>query len=81
MSESTVTSKGQITIPKVVRERLHLEPGDKVYFDVQDDGSVSLITRKHPIESLFGLLKAKVKLKRPITIEEMNPASMDDTHK
>jgi hypothetical protein len=40
-----------------------------------------MMTRKHPIESLFGLLKAKVKLKRPITIEEMNPASMDDVHK
>jgi AbrB family looped-hinge helix DNA binding protein len=78
MAESTVTSKGQITIPKAVRERLHLEPGDKVYFDVQDDGSVSMMTRKHPIESLFGLLKSKVNRKRPITIEEMNPGSMDD---
>ena len=81
MAESTVTSKGQITIPKVVRERLHLEPGDKVYFDVRDDGSVSMLTRKHPVESLFGLLKDKVKLKRPITIEEMNPASLDDQDK
>lgn len=80
MAESTVTSKGQITIPKAVRERLHLEPGDKVYFDVQDDGSVSMVTRKHSIESLFGLLKAKVRRKRPITIEEMNPASMGDEH-
>lgn len=77
MAESTVTSKGQITIPKAVRERLHLEPGDTVYFDVQDDGSVSMMTRKHPITSLSGLLKGKVKLKRPITIREMNPASMD----
>ena len=78
MAESTVTSKGQITIPKAVRERLHLEPGDKVYFDVHDDGTVSMMTRKHPVESLFGLLKTNVKLKRPISIEEMNPASMDD---
>ena len=78
MAESTITSKGQITIPKVVRERLHLEPGDKVYFDVRDDGSVSMLTRKHPVESLFGLLKDKGKVKRPITIDEMNPASLDD---
>jgi AbrB family looped-hinge helix DNA binding protein len=81
MAESTITSKGQITIPKVVRERLQLEPGDRVYFDVRDDGSVSMMTRKHPIESLFGLLKGKVKLKRPITIDEMNPASLDDRDK
>ena len=38
MAESTVTSKGQITIPKAVRERLQLEPGDKVYFNVREDG-------------------------------------------
>jgi AbrB family looped-hinge helix DNA binding protein len=81
MTESTLTSKGQITIPKVVRDRLHLEPGDKVYFDVQDDGSVSMVTRKQPVESLFGLLKDKVKLKRPITIAEMNPGSLDDRHR
>lgn len=80
MAESTLTSKGQITIPKAVRERLHLEPGDKVYFDVQGDGSVSMVTRKHAVESLFGLLKPNVRLKRPITIEEINPASMDDGH-
>lgn len=78
MAESTITSKGQITIPKVVRERLNLEPGDKVYFDVQDDGSVSMLTRKHPVESLFGLLKDKARLKRPITIAEMNPASLHE---
>ena len=81
MAESTLTSKGQITIPKVVRERLHLEPGDRVYFDVQDDGSVSLVTRKYPVESLFGLLKNNVKLKRPIAIDEMNPASLDDRNR
>ena len=81
MAESTVTTKGQITIPKAVRKRLHLEPGDKVYFDVHGDGSVSMMTRKAPIESLFGLLKSKVKLKRPITIDEINPGSMDDESK
>ena len=78
MAESTITSKGQITIPKVVRERLHLEAGDKVYFDVREDGSVCMMTHKHPVESLFGFLKGKVRLKRPITIAEMNPASLDD---
>lgn len=78
MSESTLSSKGQITIPKAVRERLNLEPGDRVYFDVRDDGSVLMIARNQPLESLFGLLKDKIKLKRPLTIAEMNPASLDD---
>ena len=78
MPESTITSKGQITIPKVVREKLHLETGDTVYFDIRDDGTVLLVPRNEPVESLFGLLKHKATLRRPLTIEEMNPASGDD---
>ena len=78
MAESTVTSKGQITIPKVVREALHLEVGDKVYFDVKPDGTVVLMARNEPVESLFGLLKAKARLRKSLTIQEMNPASADD---
>ena len=78
MAESTVTSKGQITIPKVVREALRLEVGDKVYFDVKQDGTVVLMARNEPVESLFGLLKAKARPRKPLTIEEMNPASADD---
>ena len=78
MAESTVTSKGQITIPKVVRERLNLEPGDKVQFEIQDDGSVLMVACNEPVEKLFGFLKGSVKLKRPVTVAEMNPASLDD---
>lgn len=78
MPDSTVTSKGQITIPKVVRERLNLEPGDKVYFDLRDDGSVLMVACNEPVESLFGLLKAKVTMVKPLSIAEMNPASLDD---
>jgi len=78
MAESTVTSKGQITIPKGVRERLRLEPGDKVYFDVREDGSVRLVARNEPLENLFGALKARVNRRRPLSIEAMNPASLDD---
>jgi AbrB family looped-hinge helix DNA binding protein len=78
MAESTLTTKGQITIPKVVRDAVHLEVGDKVYFDIKDDGSVVLMARNQPVESLFGMLKTKARLKRPLSIEEMNPASADD---
>ena len=78
MYEATVTSKGQITIPKAVRERLNLEPGDTIYFDAQDDGSVLIVARNEPVEQLFGLLKGARRRKRPLTVEEMNPASLDD---
>jgi len=75
MSESTVTSKGQITIPKAVREVLHLDVGDTVYFDLRPDGTVVLMARNAPVESLFGLLKRSG---TPISIAEMNPASLPD---
>jgi antitoxin PrlF len=78
MPDSTLTSKGQITIPKVVREALHLEIGDKVYFDLREDGTVRIVARNEPVESLFGLLKTKTRRKRSIPVEQMNPASGDE---
>ena len=58
MVEATMTTKGQITIPKSIRDRLRLEPGDKVYFDIRDDGSVRVVARNHPMERLFGMLQS-----------------------
>jgi AbrB family looped-hinge helix DNA binding protein len=37
---STVTTKGQVTIPKEVRELLGIKPGNAVAFEVDDDGRV-----------------------------------------
>ena len=37
---SRLSSKGQVTIPSEVRERLHLEPGDTVIYEVEDDRAV-----------------------------------------
>ena len=37
---ATVTSKGQVTIPKPIRDRLHLEPGDKIDFTLDEAGDV-----------------------------------------
>ena len=39
---TTITSKGQVTIPKHIRDSLHLEPGSKVVFDVNNDGELVL---------------------------------------
>jgi len=41
--EATVTSKGQITIPKAVREQLDLHEGEKVLFRFDDEGGVRLV--------------------------------------
>ena len=75
--KTVVSEKGQITIPKAVRERLHLEAGDKVYFDVREDGSVIMVARNEPLEGLFGMLKSTSGRRRALTVDEMNPASLD----
>lgn len=41
--EATVTSKGQLTIPKAVRDRLNIQPGEKVLFRFDEEGGVRLV--------------------------------------
>jgi antitoxin PrlF len=71
MSEAKMTSKGQITVPKDVRLRLGLKPGDRVRFIVEGDGRVRLLPAKRDISELVGILP---KPKRALTIEEMDEA-------
>jgi len=40
---TTVTSKGQVTIPKAVRDRLNIKPGNAVDFELAEDGRVVLV--------------------------------------
>ena len=52
---STITSKGQVTIPKDVRERMNLKEGDMIAFVPMRDGTL-IVPRNKPAESIFGLL-------------------------
>ena len=71
MIEAKMTSKGQITVPKDVRMKLNLKPGDRVRFVIEADGRVRLWPAKRDITSLRGVLP---KPKRALTIEEMDDA-------
>ena len=51
--ESAITVKGQATIPKAIREHLHLKAGDRVKFFVHPDGTVVLLP-KLPASALHG---------------------------
>lgn len=44
--EATVTSKGQITLPRAMRQALNLAPGDRVRFTRSGDGAIVLAARK-----------------------------------
>jgi antitoxin PrlF len=69
--EAAVTSQGQVTIPKEVRERLGVRPGGKLRFTLEDRHRVVLTAAGHSILDLVGILP---KPKRAMTIKEMDEA-------
>lgn len=66
-----MTSKGQITVPKDVRLKLNLKPGDRVLFVVEGDGTVCMHALNKDISSLIGILPRP---KRTATLEEIEEA-------
>lgn len=55
---ATVTSKGQITIPKAIRQALGIKEKDRLLFFVEDDRLVLIPLRHRPLSELFGALPA-----------------------
>ena len=72
MTVATLNSKGQITIPKQVREHLKLNPGDKLDFVIESEGRVVIRPAKLDVRELKGLLKRRDG--KVLSIEEMNAA-------
>ena len=72
MADAKLTSKGQITIPKEVRDYLKLRAGDSIRFDLQPNGRVVLRSRNVRLMDLCGALKRPGQ--KPVSIEEMNRA-------
>ena len=70
MITSTVSSKGQVTIPKKIREFLELETFDKVVFIPLEEGKVMITNKQIPVSDLFGMLKHR-KPKQTVSVEEM----------
>ena len=54
MVSASITSKGQITIPKIVRDSLGLSPGDRVAFEVHGSSEVVLKPLTKSVDDVFG---------------------------
>ena len=67
MIESGITSKGQTTLPKAVREALGVKPGDRVRYAIL--GGKVMIMPARPVSRLFGALKYDGP---PKTLEDMD---------
>jgi AbrB family looped-hinge helix DNA binding protein len=70
MSHATITSKGQITIPKDVRNILHLESGSKVDFFINDNGEAVMRSLSKTTEEVFGILSSPKR--RKVSVKEMD---------
>jgi AbrB family looped-hinge helix DNA binding protein len=71
MATSTMTTKGQVTIPLDVRQRLGLDAGDRIEFVEIEHGVFAIKPAIDDVRSLKGLLR---KPARPVSVEDMNAA-------
>ncbi|MDZ7760651.1 MAG: AbrB/MazE/SpoVT family DNA-binding domain-containing protein [Desulfovermiculus sp.] len=72
MPAATVTSKGQITIPKSIRDDMKIQEGDKLDFSLNEEGDIIISLVKKKVDDVFGLLYRPEQT--PITMEEMDEA-------
>ena len=71
MTTATITSKGQVTIPKDVRTRLGIGTGDRLEFVEIQDGVFQIVAATRDVHTLKGIVP---KPKEPVTIKKMNQA-------
>ena len=69
---ATVTDKGQVTLPKAIRDLLNIRPGSRIDFQVTADKTLTAQVQTRGSEGLFGLLHRPGQ--RTISIEEMDDA-------
>jgi len=69
--EATITSKGQVTLPKDLREALNLSTGDKLCFVLSGKNEVRMIPKHMPVQKLKGILPAP---DLPVSLEQMKLA-------
>lgn len=69
-NEATLTSKGQTTIPKDIRDRLSLKAGDRMTFTPMPDATVVMRVKTRSVMDLGGLLHQKGR--KAVAIEQLS---------
>ena len=70
MALATLTNKGQVTIPKEVRDSMGLHPGDKLEFVITESGEALFKPVNKKVDDVFGRLCKHGR--KPVSIEEMD---------
>jgi AbrB family looped-hinge helix DNA binding protein len=71
MATATITSKGQVTLPREVRASLGVAAGDRLDFIRLDDGNYAIVPASYSIRSLKGVLRSPP---QSVSLEDMNAA-------
>jgi antitoxin PrlF len=69
-ADATLTSKGQTTIPKEIRDSLGMKPGDRMTFTLMPDRTLVVRVKKRSITQLAGMLHKKGR--KPVSIEQLS---------
>jgi len=77
MSDATVTSKGQVTIPADIRRRLNLQASDRITFTPMPDGTVLLRAKTGALEQVGGMLRGK--RRKPVPLAQLGLTAADQT--
>lgn len=72
MTLATLTSKGQITVPKAVRDSLKIRSGDRIEFVMTESGEVLMRPMTMHVDDVFGKLHNTAR--KPVSVEEMDAA-------
>lgn len=73
--KTVVTSKGQVTIPVIIRTKAKIFPGTKLDFEIERDGSLKVTLVNQEISKLKGMVKPKKQ--KPVSLREMKKAIHD----
>ncbi|MGA7949292.1 MAG: type II toxin-antitoxin system PrlF family antitoxin [Thiobacillaceae bacterium] len=69
-NDATLTSKGQTTIPKEIRDSLSMKAGDRMTFTLMPDGTVVMRVKSKSVTELAGVLHKKGR--KPVPVEQLS---------
>jgi len=70
MAQATLTSKGQITIPKEIRDSLQLQAGDKIEFTITSENEARMQPITKRVDEVFGALHKPGR--KPVSVQKMD---------
>ena len=70
LTDATLTSKGQTTIPKEIRDGLGMKPGDRMTFTLMPDSTVVMRVKTKSVTALAGILQKKGR--KPVPVDRLS---------